>query len=75
MSQIEILISCQNVPILMRCEKCKHVFSRDERVNDNFCKVCGTGFCERCGSTDFRLPLYSWDEWYSTCNKCGMSYG
>lgn len=75
MSQIQVFVLCTIIPVLLRCERCKHVYSRDERINDNFCKVCGKGFCFKCGSTEFRLPLYSWDEWAATCNRCGEMYG
>lgn len=58
-------------PIFIRCQKCNHVFSHDEIVNDNICKLCNTGFCYNCGSSDLRGPSYSWDEWGATCENCG----
>lgn len=62
-------------PIMLRCGNCNHVLSMSERTNDCICNQCGKFVCVKCGSIDFRSPLYSWDEWATTCNKCGEQSG
>lgn len=74
MTATQCCFSCE--PIMVRCDNCKHVLSKEERGWDiDQCPTCKKPICTKCGGNEFKLPLYSWDEYQSRCKKCGEEYG